>query len=111
MRASDLIGRRVVDRDGHRVGHVVDLVVDQDGPLLGLHAALRVHTLVVSRHVSGSQLGYTSRRQQRGPWLVAVAARWLHRRHALVPWSAIADRADEIRLRVPAADLDRDTVW
>jgi sporulation protein YlmC with PRC-barrel domain len=108
MRASDLLGRRVVDRGGQHLGVVVDLRCEQDGPLQNLHAAFRVHALVVSRHVTGSLLGY-DRGGQRGPWLVATLARRLHRNSVLVPWSAIAEGTEPIQLQVDAAQLARDT--
>jgi hypothetical protein len=111
MRASELIGRRVVDRAGRPVGVVVVLLADQDGPLLGLHATFRVHTLVVGRHRTGSLLGYGPGHPQRGPWLVATAVHLLHRRRHLVPWSAVADRGDPLRLRVDMADVPVETVW
>jgi sporulation protein YlmC with PRC-barrel domain len=104
MRASELMGREVVDRDGGRVGTVVDLRCELDGPLLGVLAAPRVHALVVSHRFTGSLLGY-DRRSQRGPWLVATLVRRLHRHLAVVPWDLVADPGDPIRLRVGAANL------
>ncbi len=105
MRASDLIGHEVVDEAGHRVGVVTDVRCVQDGPLRGTQAALRVDSLLISRHHRGSSLGY-HRAQQQGPLVIAAIVRRLHRRMRVVPWADVADAGPPIRLRpgsVPAA--------
>jgi sporulation protein YlmC with PRC-barrel domain len=98
MRASDLVGREVQAADGSAVGVITDLRCVQDGPLRGTHAALRVESLLVSRHHTGSTLGYDRERQQ-GPWLIRTIVRRLHRRMQVIPWSAIEDEGPPIRLR------------
>ena len=90
MRASDLLGARVVDAGGAELGTVSDVRLVQDGPLLGTWgAALRVAGLVVSPRRSGSYLGY-DRGGVRGPWLVAHVVRWLHRHAVYVGWEDVA---------------------
>lgn len=98
MRASDLLGHQVIDADGDTIGVVTDLRCIQDGPLRGTQATLRVDSLLVSRHHTGSLLGY-DRRQQQGPWLVRLIIRTLHRRMHVIPWSDIAEEGPPIRLR------------
>jgi sporulation protein YlmC with PRC-barrel domain len=98
MRASDLIGREVHAIDGTPLGVVTDLRCVQDGPLRGTQAALRVDRLLVSRHHTGSVLGYDRRRQQ-GPWLIRVVVRYLHRHMQVVPWSEVVEEGPPIRLR------------
>lgn len=96
MRASDLIGRDVVDGSGAPVGVITDVRCVQDGPLRGGQAMLRVDALLVSRHHTGSALGYD--RSKQGPWLVRVVVRWLHRHLRVVPWSDVVDEGPPIRL-------------
>jgi hypothetical protein len=98
MRASDLIGREVVTADGTSVGVVTDLRCVQDGPLRGTQAALRVDAVLVSRHHTGSVLGYDRRRQQ-GPWLIQAIVRRLHRHMQVVPWSDVLDEGPPLRVR------------
>jgi hypothetical protein len=98
MKASDLIGRSVIDSAGRQVGVVTDLRCIQDGPLRGAMAAPRVHYVIISRRRVGSLLGY-DRRSQQGPWLIRLIVRRLHRRLAIVPWESIqlTDGADGTR--------------
>ena len=96
MRASDLIGREVVDAHGDPVGVVTDLRCVQDGPLRGTNAALRVDALLISRHHTGSVLGYDRRRQ--GPLIVRLIVHWLHKDMRIVPWRDVADEGPPLRL-------------
>lgn len=89
MRTSDLLGAAVRDADGVEVGHVSDLRMTQDGPVLGTWgAAFRVTGLVVSPNHTGSFLGY-ERGTVHGPWLVEKVVRWLHRHAVYVPWEDV----------------------
>jgi len=98
MRASDLIGREVRTADDESVGVITDLRCVQDGPVRGTQAALRVDALLVSRHHTGSVLGYDRERQQ-GPWLIRAVVRRLHRHMQVVPWSDVDSEGPPIRLR------------
>lgn len=104
MRASELIGREVVDMDGNAVGVITDLRCIQDGPLRGTQAMLRVDALLVSHRHTGSLLGY-DRRSQQGPWLIRVIVRRLHRHMRVVPWTMVADEGPPIRLHVQGTAL------
>ncbi|HVQ91330.1 MAG TPA: PRC-barrel domain-containing protein [Mycobacteriales bacterium] len=104
MRASDLIGADVLDRDGRRLGVVTDLRCVQDGPLRGAMATPRVAALLVSRRHTGSLLGY-DRRDQQGPWLIRRIVRRLHRHLLEIPWTAVASYDGQITLTASAADL------
>jgi hypothetical protein len=97
MRASDLIGREVVNADGDGIGVITDLRCVQDGPLRGSNASLRVDSMLVSRHHTGSVLGYDRRKQ--GPMLVRLIVKYLHKDMVVIPWSAIDDEGPPIRLR------------
>jgi PRC-barrel domain len=88
MKASDLIGRPVVDSTGRRVGVVTELRCVQDGPLRGAMAAPRVHQVIVSSRRVGFRLGY-HRQEQQGPWLIRLVVGWLHRNLTVVPWESI----------------------
>jgi sporulation protein YlmC with PRC-barrel domain len=104
MRASELIGRDVIDRDGHRVGVVTDLRYIQNGPLRGAMATPRVVSLLVSPRHSGALLGY-HRAAQHGPWLIRILIQRLHRHARLVPWTAVVAHDPQIIL-----DVTSDTV-
>jgi hypothetical protein len=68
---------------------------------------LRIDSLLVSRHHTGSALGY-DRRKQHGPWLIRAIVRWLHRHMRVIPWSMVADEGPPIRLSAPSAALRDD---
>jgi hypothetical protein len=69
----------------------------QDGPVRGANALLRVDALLVSRHHTGSVLGYDRRKQ--GPWAVRVVVKFLHRHMQVIPWSDVLDEGPPLRLR------------
>jgi hypothetical protein len=94
MRLNELLGRKVVTRDGRRLGAVRDALLVQDGPILNeFMAAFRVHALAVSRRGLGARLGYAQGSVQR-PWLLRAL---LGRPPTMVPWDAIDDvEADPI---------------
>jgi sporulation protein YlmC with PRC-barrel domain len=98
MKASDLLGTRVVDSRGEPVGYVTDLRCALNGPLRGVMCAPRVESLIVSPHRTGSLLGY-DRRNQQGPWIVRVIVRRLHRHLAVVPWASVDSYQDQITLK------------
>jgi hypothetical protein len=105
MRASDLIGREVTDATGTSIGVITDLRCVQDGPLRGANASLRIDSMLVSGHHTGSVLGYDRRRQ--GPALVRLVVHWLHRDMTTVPWSAVEDEGPPIRLKPGAGPRPR----
>jgi sporulation protein YlmC with PRC-barrel domain len=106
MRASELIGRDVIDRAGHRIGVVADLRCVQDGPLRGALATPRLVALLVSPRHTGALLGY-HRPAQHGPWLIRAIVERLHRRARLVPWTAVTAYEPQIVLDVTADTLER----
>jgi sporulation protein YlmC with PRC-barrel domain len=71
-RASDIIGRTVLDADGRALGQVADLVVDD---------AHRVVAAYVIRRPWGRLLGY-ERDEAGGPWVLEQLARRIWRRDA-----------------------------
>ena len=106
MRASDLLGVTVYDGHGQRLGVVTDLRCVQDGPLRGSMQALRVSALIVSRRHTGALLGY-DRSSQKGPWLIRVIVRRLHRSAVLIPWETVAETTGRITLRHGSASPER----
>jgi hypothetical protein len=101
MRASELLGAEVRTADGGRLGVVTGLSCTSDGPRTGALPAPRVRALVVTgRHV-GTALGY-QQEGQRGPWLVRVLIRALHRRTRLVDVGLI-DRIEDGMVRLSAS--------
>jgi PRC-barrel domain len=72
---SSLLGRRVRDGSGRRLGRVVDLIVQKDE-----QGMTRVTAVVATGGPWGRLLGY-ERAAARGPWLLELVARALVRRH------------------------------
>jgi hypothetical protein len=85
IRAGNLLGRPVHDRDGRLLGHVADLLTET-----GPDGAERLVSAYVVRRPWGRLLGY-ERGEVMGPWLLEKPARWILRRNAT---------------EVPIADLD-----
>ena len=111
MRMSDLIGSEVLGPDGRPMAVVTDVRLVADGPPRGLagNATLRVRGLVLSRHHTGSMLGY-DRRGGIGPKLVAAAVRWLHREARFAGWehvAAVEPEQRQVRLDAELGDLPR----
>jgi hypothetical protein len=99
MRASDLLGARVLDADGTSVGYVSELSCSLDGPSDGPLPAPRLRALAVSPRRAGVSLGY-QQEDMRGPWLIRVVVRRLHRAAREVDWDRVADVAEGVvRLR------------
>jgi sporulation protein YlmC with PRC-barrel domain len=80
-RLFELLGAPVTGPDGAALGRVLDVRLESgptpDGPL-------RVVALIVGRGRPGSLLGY-DRAAEKGPWLVNLAVRRLHRHTGQVP--------------------------
>ena len=87
-RLHDLLGLPVVTVDGRTLGHVNDVRLAPGPALHGMRSELLVDGLVVADRHAGSLLGY-DRRAEKGPWLVRVAVRFLHRSAGYAPWSAV----------------------
>jgi sporulation protein YlmC with PRC-barrel domain len=98
MKASDIIGKPVVGADGRKYGVVIDLRCVQDGPVRGSMAAPRVHSLIASKHRTGSLLGY-DRRDQQGPWLIRVIISLLHRQVTIIDWNDVTLGDDGVVVR------------
>ena len=89
MRLSDLLGADVVDEAGRSAGHVHDVRLVQDGPLVGAFgASLRVDGLLVGRRSIGARLGY-GRGKMHGPLLVKLAGGWLFHDGRYVDWDRV----------------------
>lgn len=104
MRLSELLGRPVVDSGGRTVGGVADVVLVQDGPMLGPHAAsFRVAGLVVVERSHTRLLGY-ERDVRPAPFHAFV--RRLAGAVYNVPWEHVAGvRPDGVHLAVPRSEL------
>jgi uncharacterized protein YrrD len=106
MRLSDLLGADVVDEAGRSAGHVHDVRLVQDGPLVGgFGAGLRVDGLLVGRRSIGARLGY-DRRRMHGPLLVKLAVGWLFHDGRYVDWARVRTvEEDRILISGSAEDL------
>lgn len=104
MRLSELLGRTVLDSAGRRIGTVVDLVLVQDGPILGAYAAsFRCAGMLVVERRHIRLLGYERH-------LRPVLVRWLVQRLAgavrHVAWERVESYdAGIVRLSVAVEDL------
>jgi hypothetical protein len=102
MRASELLGARVRTAEGDTLGYVTDLRCRRDGPVRGHLQEIRLDALVVASRLVGSNLGYQER-GKRGPWLIGVIMRRLHRDSRVVAWDLVDDVSPgEIRLKATA---------
>src|SRR4051812_30329891 len=103
MRASDLLGARVMTADDDELGIVTGLLCTSDGPKHGgtLPAPV-LRQLQVARHGFGAALGYQGG-EQSGPWLIRVVMQRIHRRDRVVDWGDV-DRVQDgvVRLRAGA---------
>ncbi|MGW0163494.1 PRC-barrel domain-containing protein [Mycobacterium sp. NPDC003323] len=95
MQLSDLLGVRVRDQTGRRLGTVTDVrLVVPDGA-----GEPAVFGLVISPRTASSYLGY-ERSQVRRPALLAAVSRWRHRGTFLALWADLQTvRADGITIR------------
>src|SRR5215210_6371877 len=69
MRLSDLLDVLVIDSSLEEVGRVHDVLLTQDGPMLGDEASFRIEGVIVGRGALGTRLGYV-RTDMSGPWLI-----------------------------------------
>ena len=90
MRASDLIGARVLRSDDRPIGYVTGLRCTLDGPSAGALPSPRIRELVVAQRRTGAWLGY-QQATHRGPWLIRVVMRLLHPRTEIIEWGAVAN--------------------
>lgn len=104
MRAAELVGCEVVDRDGVTVGRVHDLVFrmrDGEPPRFELMA------LECGKAGIGDRLGFM-RQAMAGPWPLTALFRWLSRHARVVEWSEVC-RVDlpSIEIRKRRDDIHR----
>jgi sporulation protein YlmC with PRC-barrel domain len=86
---SDLLGSTVKDLAGRRLGHVHDVRLVQNGPILGSWgASFTADALLVGPHAVGVRLGY-GRSDVRGPWVVRVTFQAIHGVLDAIPWHSI----------------------
>jgi hypothetical protein len=100
MRIGDLLGRRVVDAAGRRLGHIRDVRVVADGPPQhpSGRPALRVAGLIVGRPLGGDRLGYG--RTVHGPRLLDALFAAVRRQQYYVAWNDIARTGPTVVLNV-----------
>jgi hypothetical protein len=108
VRLTDLLGSKVVGRDGRSVGVVTDVRLVQDGPLLGEYgAAFRVHGLVIGRTSIGAHMGF-ERANVRGPWLLKRIFAWIQGVPRYAEWGLVRSiEPDLVRLNEHGAALPK----
>ncbi|MEA2433736.1 MAG: hypothetical protein QOG54_1193 [Actinomycetota bacterium] len=107
MRASEILGKKVIDSDGKEVGRVFELEAEQSGPQVNdrLGRAWRVEHLLVGGAAVLLRLGF-QHRHLRGPVGLRMLAHRL--RGYRIPWTAIESTdGEEIRINVSEKDLSR----
>src|SRR5689334_22833628 len=92
MRAAELLGAEVFGPDGRHLGEVLDIRLEQDGPMLGADLALQIRGFVVGRRRLASHLGY-DRANVNGPWLVNAVVQWLSKDNRFLAWDDVAQLA------------------
>ena len=90
MRASELFGLHVFDRDGRHIGDVHDVRVRRK-PVGPVAEVLTVDALVVGPGAVGIRLGY-GHGGTKGPWILKQLFRRRSQRLRIVPWDSIARR-------------------
>jgi sporulation protein YlmC with PRC-barrel domain len=108
MRLTDLLDADVLDPAGRTLGHVHDVRLVQQGPVVGgSDATFQVTGLVVGGTTFGARLGF-GRASVKGPWLLKKAFERLHADERFVPWPSVrAVTEGAIHVGVSAADLRR----
>jgi sporulation protein YlmC with PRC-barrel domain len=102
MRLSQLLGKTVVDQDGHDLGVVHDIAATQDGPLIGAFgAALQIDALVVGAGGLWARFGFSPAHVS-GPGILRGLAR-LAGTSDEIPWHRVI-RIDEHHITVRAAN-------
>ena len=105
MRLTELLGAEVVDQAGRSAGHVHDVRLIQDGPIVGgFGASLRLDGLIVGRRALGARLGY-ERRKMKGPLPVRLLFGWLHHDGRYVEWERI-ERIEPGRILISGSVKD-----
>lgn len=100
LRAGELIGLRVVDRNGHEAGSVQDIVVRHR------EGAYTVLGLVVGRSAVAGRFGYGDSLEPPTPWAHLLG--WLRRHERYVEWKdVVALREDRVEIGVEHASLPR----
>jgi hypothetical protein len=89
---NDLLGMHVRFADGTDGDQVTDLRLAHGDRVRGVLAELVAEGLVVGRRRPGTLFGY-DRDPHRGPWMIAVVVRFLHRHTGYVSWDDV-ERVD-----------------
>ena len=87
-RLDDLLGMRVRFADGRDGDQVTDVRLAPGDRVRGQLAELVTVGLVVGRHRPGSLFGY-DRDPRRGPWLIGVLMRFVHRHTGYLEWGDV----------------------
>lgn len=99
MRASEIIGRRVLDPHGRDIGRVHDIRIERSGD------AYRICGLTVGPVAVAQRLGY-GRGQMNGPWPLTVLFRALASRSLFVPWADVVSLpSGAVQIRRSERDL------
>lgn len=99
MRLSDLLGSVVIDDKQRAIGKVLEVVMVQDGPIIGsFGAAFKVSGFIAGRSRFGSKLGL-DREEIKGPLPLKSFFNYLHRNDRYVPWERVRS-IEERKIRI-----------
>jgi hypothetical protein len=87
-RLDDLLGMTVRFADGRHGDQVTDVRLVPGDRVRGQLAELVTEGLVVGRHRPGTLFGY-DRHPERGPWLIGVVMRLVHRHTGYLEWGDV----------------------
>jgi hypothetical protein len=107
LRLGLLFGRPAVDRDGQPIGHVHDIRLRRDGPIIpGFGPALRVDGLIIGRASIANRLGL-DRHDITGPWPLNTWGKIAARRALYVPWEHLDISTDPVQCDLRRADIQQ----
>ncbi len=106
MLLSDLLDTPVIDSTGNKIGHIVDVLLVQDGPIVGgFGAQPRVEGIAIGKQNLAVRLGY-HRADVKGPAPLRFVLDRLALRTRYADWADVASvEESEVRLRVAGGDL------
>jgi hypothetical protein len=85
---NDLLGMHVRFADGTAGDQVTDVRLAPGDRVRGVLADLVTEGLIVGPRRPGTLFGY-DRSPHRGPWMIAVVLRFLHRHTGYLPWDDV----------------------
>jgi len=107
MRATDLLGSRVIDSDGRNLGRIHDLRFRVEGRPETHDLTLVLVAISCSQITRGHAMGYGSG-DMKGPWPLKAIFGRIHSRVLEIPWAEVANHGSgEVRLATASSQSGR----